>query len=228
MKQYNPLTADANLSDLLGQLKQNIFTTLNCHAHATVISFDPIKQTITATVNYKKTVYISQAPGQLPTPTAVSYSPITNCPVFFLPGFTSPILPGMQTLIAFNDRDMDNYLAAQVVTTSQTGRQHSFSDAFAFVGMGVPSAPLSNFDMLRVAMTYQGTKVGVSSAGVLLQAHGIKLSTALTSLVSALTAFMTACEGSVVDPVLVTAATAAFAAINAAKLEIVAPTGVLE
>jgi hypothetical protein len=228
MRPYNPLTADANLADLLGQLKQDIFTTLNCHAHITVTSFDSAKQTITGTVNYKKTVYVSQAPGQLPTPTAVEYSPIANCPVFFLPGFTSPILPGMQALIAFNDRDMDNYLAAQVVTTSQTGRAHSFSDGFAFVGMNVPSAPLSNFDMMRVAMNYQGAKVGVSSAGVLIQSNGIKLSTALTSLADALTTFMTACEGSMVDPVLVAAATAAFTAINLAKAQIVAPTGVLE
>jgi hypothetical protein len=225
MLPYNTLSADAGLCDLLDQLKRNIFLTLNCHAHVTVTSFDPLTQTISATVNYQKTIFESSSPGQTPVGKAVNFAPIINFPVYFLQGdggsFTAPVSPGDQAMVAFNDRDMDNYLAASVVTTSNTGRSHSFSDGFAFVGVNPLKMALSNFDMLRVLMQYQGAKVGCSNMGVLIKSGDVTLKQGLDALSTALTNFMTALTTSNLS----SQAAMAFTEIEAAKAQI---DGVLE
>lgn len=221
---YNALPADANLDDLLEQLKRDIFLTLNCHAHATVQSFDPSNQTITATINYQKTIFISNQPGQLPVPTAVSYPIVVGCPVYFPQGggasLTLPVAKGDQCVIGFNDRDMDNYLAASVIGPCNTARAHSFSDAFAFVGLNPLRKALSNFDMARALLQYQGAKVGCSENGVLIQANSVKLSTAISDLVTAVNTFMegivTAGTPSPTSPVLWSGLLGLAASANAA------------
>jgi hypothetical protein len=66
---------------------------MNCHAIATIQSFDPTKQTASATVNYKKTYFKPDTAGVY-RPVLVDYPQLIDCPVIFLGGgVLSPDLP---------------------------------------------------------------------------------------------------------------------------------------
>lgn len=161
----NPKVTEPNLSDLLGLLKKDILLSLFCHAIGTVQSFNSAKQTVTATINYKKTYLRQDQAGQF-NPVLVDYPILLDVPVVILGGgnanLTFPIAQGDECLILFNDRDIDNWFQSGQVGPVASNRLHSFSDGFALIGVRSLARSLAGYDTSRAVLANGTTLVGVS------------------------------------------------------------------
>lgn len=222
--QLNAVPTDPNLSDLLNLLKKEIFIDLNCHHLATVQSFNPGNQTITATINYSKTIFQLNAQTQLYDPIQIAYPLLIDMPAIVLGGggfnVTFPISQGDQCVVMFNDRSIDNWLQSGQTGPLNSSRTHSFSDGMVLVGLnyltGANSTGLTNFDSARAVLRNKGgtTGVGVGATNVKIfnETNGA-LGPNFMAFFTAFTTFMTACEGSSTDPTLAAAASAFVAAM---------------
>jgi hypothetical protein len=147
--QQNLIPNEPELKDLLALHKKDIFLSMNCHAIATIQSFDPTKQTASATVNYKKTYFKPDTAGVY-RPVLVDYPQLIDCPVIFLGGggsvLTFPVAAGDECLVMFNDRDMDKWFQGASSSAVATPRLHSFSDAIIMVGLRSLANSVEDFD----------------------------------------------------------------------------------
>lgn len=183
----NPKVTEPNLSDLLGLLKKDILLSLFCHAIGTVQSFDSAKQTVTATINYKKTYLRQDQAGQF-NPVLVDYPILLDVPVVILGGgnanLTFPIAQGDECLILFNDRDIDNWFQSGQVGPVASNRLHSFSDGFALIGVRSLARSLAGYDTSRAVLANGTTLVGVSASKVKIANALHTLNGLLQSLIS--------------------------------------------
>lgn len=211
-----------NLSDALNLLKTEIFLSFNCHALATISSFDPARQVATATMNYTKTfIRLNSATGQYG-PVQVTYPPIVDCPVIFLGGsngyLTFPISVGDECLVLFNDRDIDNWFIGQPVGEVNTSRMHSFTDGIILVGIRSQPKALPSVDAGRAVLgDLRGAKVGVGASGgtqVLIRNNDTTLNTLLQTLITDINALVTA----VAAITVVTSGTPSGTPVNAAAI----------
>lgn len=150
------LLTDPKLADVLAEVQRGVKLWLNCHHLATIQSFDPVKQTATATINYKRSVQtLDTTTGRYST-SLVDYPILSDCPVFYpfggSGGFTYPLQKGDQCMVAFNDRDMDNWFSGALPGDLDSHRLHSFSDALIFVGVRPETNPIKDFDTSRPAL----------------------------------------------------------------------------
>jgi hypothetical protein len=152
MKQPKIINTQPSLKDLLDAHKKDIFFTMNCHAIATIQSFDKETQTCVAKINYDKMFFERQTDGsyrQVPKP----YPILTDVPVVFLSGglsgLTLPVKAGDQALIMFNDRDFGNWFEGASSGFVPSLRMHSMSDGIALVGLFRKTNRLANFDELN-------------------------------------------------------------------------------
>ncbi len=233
--QQTTAVSETALSDVLNLLKKEIFLDLNCHHLGTIQSFDSDKQTATATVNYPKTFFKFNVATNLYDAVQINYPLLIDMPAIILGGgnsnLTFPITQGDQCLILFNDRSIDNWFQSGQVSPLNSPRAHSFSDGIVLVGlnylMGSSATKLTDYDTERAVLRNGTTGVGVGEEQVLIynETNG-HLGASFTAFFTALQVFMTACEGSVTDPVLASAATA----FSTAMLVPVAPvlTGPIE
>lgn len=157
---------DPDMADVLELYKKETMLAINCCHVGTVQSFDPSKQTVTATVNYKRTYFDRKADGTY-IPVLQSYPLIIDCPVVGIrggtAGLTMPIAVGDECLLIFNDRSIDAWFASGQIQGTSSSRLHSFSDAFALVGVRSSPNALSDYDANR-AVLYKGeTKVAVGT-----------------------------------------------------------------
>lgn len=197
---------DHSLTDLLDMFKRDIFLNLNCHAIAKINTFDPVKQTVTASISYKKT-YFTSNPAVKGTyiPTNVDYPLLLDVPIIVLGGggstLTFPIQPGTQCLVLFNDRDIDNWFASggQVLPNNSL-RLHSLSDGIALIGLN--PIPLENYDMTRAILKYKlGAEVGVGPVQVRIANQLTTLNTVIQQLVTALTSTFNAIQTATTTPI---------------------------
>ena len=214
--------SDPTMKDLLDLHEKQVLLNTFCHHIGTIQSFDSDKQVATATVNYKKTYFaLNKSTGQYD-PTLVDYPLMVDCPVICLGGgdgsLTFPIEQGDECLILFNDRDIDNWFKGSSTSGVATPRYHSSSDGIIIVGVRSLANVLEDYDEDRVVLQYGTTQVALGESQIKLsnQSNGT-LGQAMTELLTALTTFMSACEGSP-DPVLAAAA-AAFSSSAEAAIE---------
>ena len=102
----------------IAALKNGIFSSLHCALPGTVESFDP----------ERGTAAVRPMAASLSLPLPLLY----DVPVY-LPE-PREISPGAGCLLIFADRDIDAWLEGRDETGPASGRLHSLSDAFAFVG----------------------------------------------------------------------------------------------
>lgn len=186
----NRKKVDPGLSDLLQLFKKDIFLNMNCHALATVQSFDPDQQTVTATVNYKK-VFSEKQPDNTYKNVLVDYPILMDAPVIIMGGgpwkLTFPIAAGDECLILFNDRDMDNWFASGQSLAPATQRLHSFSDGIALIGVNSLSnvLPEGIYDTTRtVIKNYTGgAMIGIGETLVKIANETTTLNTLLQLLI---------------------------------------------
>ena len=112
---------EENRHDELQALKQDILSSLHCALPGTVVSFDA--ETQTAVIQ----------PG-------VSGMPLLrDVPVFMPVSFE--VNPGDSCLVLFADCDIDAWLETGEAEVPASGRMHSLSDGFAFVGFRTREIP---------------------------------------------------------------------------------------
>jgi hypothetical protein len=211
--QQNAVPNDPSLADLLNLLKREIFLDLNCHHLATVQSFNSVNQTVTATINYTKTIFQLDDTSKLYVPIQISYPIMVDMPVIVLGGgktnLTFPIVQGDQCVILFNDRNIDNWFSSGQPGPVANPRAHSFADGLALIGLNSLNTSIQDYDTLRAVLRNGTTGVGVGASKVkIFNAVNGSLGIALSSLLTALNTFMTAAATSTTDPVLAAAATA--------------------
>lgn len=146
-----------DMKALLDLFKVDVLQSINCHAVAKVQSFDPDDQTLTATINYKKSLN-----GKL-----LDYPVLVDCPVVILSGgtaaLTMPIAANDDCLILFNDRDIDLWFSSGQVGELASQRLHSFSDAIALVGLKSTLNSLDDYDSDRAVLRNDEAKIAVGA-----------------------------------------------------------------
>lgn len=191
----NQVVADPSLKDLLDLLKKDIFLSLSAHHIAAVQSFDPVKQTVSATILYKKTFMKFNPVANIYEPLLVDYPILVDCPVIFLGGgtcsLTFPIAQGDECLILFNDRALDTWFQGGQSKALPSGRLHSFSDGIALVGLRSLAHSLPSVDANRAVLQNGTTMVGVGADKVKVANQTTTLNTLLQSLVTAIKAITT-------------------------------------
>ncbi len=164
----NLIPNEPELKDLLDLHKKDIFLGLNCHAIATIQSFDPTQQTASATVNYKKTYFKPNAQGVYRA-TLVDYPQLIDCPVLCLGGGAGslrfPIAAGDECLVLFNDRDLDVWFQGSSSSAVATPRLHSFSDAIIIVGIRSLANVLTDYDSVNPQIKAGGLTATFRIAG---------------------------------------------------------------
>lgn len=187
--EFNKTVADPNLSDLLALFKRDIMLSINCHAIATVQSFNPENQTVTATINYKKTAFQVNQSGAYVSSLS-DYAQLVDCPVIVLGGgpasLSFPIRQGDECLILFNDRDIDNWFNGGPPIGVNTPVLHSFSDAIALVGLRSKPNALSDYDSQNVVLRNGTTLVSIGESLIKIANSTTTLNTLLQSLISTL------------------------------------------
>lgn len=203
-------TVDPSLKDLLDLQAKQIKLDFNCHAIATVQSFDSDNQTVTATINYRKTRFVTNSDETF-VPVLKAYPIIIDAPAVVLTGgafsLKMPITKGDTCIVLFNDRDMDNWFTGAVNAPNASGRLHSFADAMVLVGVRSLANSLSGYEDGKVVLG-DGTddlKLGGGLAGLY---HGttlveldskVKIANATRNLNTVLQSLITAIEGLIID-----------------------------
>lgn len=181
---FNRQLNEPDLSDLLKALKRDVLQTLNCHALATVQSFDSAANTVVAKINYQQTYLQKDSTGYKQV--YVDYPILIDVPVIFLCGGTSsltfPVTQGDQCLILFNDRSISKWTAGARTGPTGSTRLHSLADGIALIGLN----PVSDYDADHALLRYGNTKVGVSETKVLIENETRNLKTLLTNLTTAI------------------------------------------
>lgn len=200
--------------DTLALFRKDLFLSLNCHAIATVESFNASKQTCEATVVYKRSILQAQEDGTYST-VLVDFPLLVDVPVLILGGsdsylsFPTESLVGTDALILFNDRDINNWFEGANGKGCQSPRLHSFGDGIAIVGLRSKANSIS----------YEEAKVVLKNAGAALKI-GTKfniqnemaslytvLNTLLTDMITVFTAMSSATPPTVVAAIATPSAT---------------------
>ena len=99
-------------------LKRDFFSSLHCALPGKILSFDSETQT----AEIQPAVKLG----------SLTYPPLSGVPVFMPVPFE--VNPGDACLLVFADFDIDAWLSSGEAEDPVSGRMHSLSDAFAFVG----------------------------------------------------------------------------------------------
>lgn len=185
----NRIRTDYTIKDMLDLYFDNAMMDFNCHALATIQSFDPAKQTVTATINYKKTEFEANANGVY-SKVLVDYPILLDCPAIVLSGgnacLTMPIAKGDTCVILFNDRDIDNWFQSGQSTALQTSRLHSLADGIALVGLRSLKNSIQDYDPDRAVLRNGTTKIGVGADKITIANQLYNLNTLLQQLLTQL------------------------------------------
>lgn len=183
--------ANPNLSTLLGALKLDVQTSINCHAIGTITSItknaDNGMLTANATINYSQTYTDRNTDGTYSTKLA-PYPQLVECPLIVMGGgsvaLTFPVSVGDQCLVMFNDKDLSNWFAGARTGGAATARQHSLSDGLILVGFQT----VDEYDADHALMTNGNAELGIQADGGLVRIANAMttLNTLLGDLVSAI------------------------------------------
>ena len=118
----------------LQALKRDIFESLHCALPGIVESFDAESQTavIRPAVKHRLVSSRAERSGAEGSPSSVSLPLLRDVPVFMPVPFE--VHEGDACLLVFADRDIDRWFETGEPSVPPSGRMHSLSDGFAFVG----------------------------------------------------------------------------------------------
>ena len=118
----------------LQALKQEILESLHCALPGIVESYDSETQTavIRPAVKHRLVSSRAERSGAEGSPSSVSLPLLRDVPVFMPVQFE--VNPGDACLVIFADRDIDAWFRTGEAEEPPSGRMHSLSDGFAFVG----------------------------------------------------------------------------------------------
>ena len=125
---------EENRHEELQALKQDILSSLHCALPGTVVSFDAESQTavVQPAVKHRPVSSRAERSGVEGSPSSLFLPLLRDVPVFMPVSFE--INPGDACLVIFADCDIDAWFENGEVEVPASGRMHSLSDGFAFVG----------------------------------------------------------------------------------------------
>lgn len=151
----NTLSLDPGLTTLFQEVIRRVMISLNCHHIAVVQSFNSDRQTVTASIAYKKTVNGKQ----------VEYPLLVDCPAVVLRGgsasLTMPIKQGDTCVMMFNDRGIDGWFQTGQIGPLPILRLHSLADGIALIGISSLLNPIQDYDPDRAVLRNGTAKIGV-------------------------------------------------------------------
>lgn len=154
------LIAPPTLTTVLQQLKNDIFTTFNCHRVGIIQKFDSV--TCTAQIQIVDKLTNATYNGI----TYVDFPILQDVPVF-MPinidkGFTYPIIEGQtECLICFNDRDISNWFENGQIQIPNSQRTHNLSDGLAIIGFRSLLNKIQNYNSNATEMRYEETIISL-------------------------------------------------------------------
>ena len=155
------LTSEPSLINLVEAIRENIFSTLNCHAIGKIESFDSVNQTANISILYQRKVENFEE-----TNSREDYPLLIDVPLIVLGGgkgsIRFPIETGDNCILFFNDRDIDNWYSSGAKTPLASNRKHSFSDALALIGPKSLANTFSDYDKNRTELVHDKTQVSLS------------------------------------------------------------------
>lgn len=155
------LTSEPSLINLVEAIRENIFSTLNCHAIGKIESFDSANQTANISILYQRKVENFEE-----TNLRDDYPLLIDVPLIVLGGgkgsIRFPIETGDNCILFFNDRDIDNWYSSGAKTPLASNRKHSFSDALALIGPKSLANTFSDYDKTRTEFVHDKTKISLS------------------------------------------------------------------
>jgi len=180
---------EPSLFDVLFNLKQDILATMNCVLPGVIQSFDPATCTATVQPLPQKMMFDG---------TIVSRPVLIDCPVLFPAGggaqMTFPVAAGDPCLVLFSDRRIDEILLNGSQSVPGDGRMHDLSDGFVLVGFTPLNSSQLPIPQNQVTISYQGTSLIISAAGVTWTGTGgaeIELESGIVTLKNMTTTLMT-------------------------------------
>jgi len=200
--------AKPNLTDILQELKLDIFNSFNCHRVGIINGFSSGNQT--ADIELVDKAIISTSKGNL----LKDFPILKECPVFVNKGssggFTRPVIIGDYCLVLFNDRDIENWFNNGGSNEPASSRTHNLTDCLVIPGFFSDSASLGDYNNAAAEMNFQGTKISLDSkVGISNSSKSLK--TLIEQLIDAIIALQ------VVGNLSITPATAT--ALNQAKTD---------
>ena len=132
---------EENRYEELQALKQNILSSLHCALPGTVVSYDAESQTAVIQPAVKRRA--EQRDGFARSVSGRNYRTVPDVPLpllrdvpVFMP-VSFEVNPGDACLVIFADCDIDAWFESGDTEVPESGRMHSLSDGFAFVGFKV-------------------------------------------------------------------------------------------
>lgn len=141
------------LASVLALHKDDVMYSVNCHQVGEIVSFNPTTQTAEVQIKMQRTVK-----GEIK-----DYPVLIDCPCVVLGGgegrITFPISAGDSCLVLFNDKDIDNWYAGGQKMPPRSQRLHSFSDAFALVGIRNRQNQITDYLADGTELKYGGSTI---------------------------------------------------------------------
>lgn len=157
-KQVNP----PDLSDVLKNLKTDIFNTLNCVNIGIIEGFDTSNQTANVRLALKRvqeikadgTRVFQERPVLLQLPVVIMFGAASY--------ITFPIAAGDECLVLFNDRQIDSWFTNGGVSTPDIARAHDVSDGFALVGVKSLQNSILSYLENGIRLSHPGARIDMT------------------------------------------------------------------
>lgn len=188
--------------DINHMLKNNIFSTLNCHNIGRILEFDPKTQTCTVEM-----LQVKQYNAKTFKP-----APITNVPLIILgtknANITFPDPVGTICVLIFMDRNMDSFMETEESYVPSTTRMHDFTDCIALCTFKTLANPITNYDDDAISLVNTGLADEVENTTSLkvypnlmevLTNGKVKIANDTQSLAKLMQDFLSACAAMAID-----------------------------
>lgn len=149
------------LSTVIKEFNEYATNNVNCVKIGTIKAFDPLTQTATILIAFKKILYVNSRSLDVngnPLQEFVDYPLLVNCPIFTYTGGQSyinmPVTIEDSCLVLFNDMDIDNWFNQGNGQILNTYRTHDISDGFAIVGFRNNLNKISDFLSSGIKIQY--------------------------------------------------------------------------
>ena len=136
--------SNPNLTDVLQELKADIFNNFNSHRIGKISKIDASNQTAEVELVDKPVIPTSNGDK------LTTFPLLVDCPVYVnkssAGGFTRPITEGEYCLVLFNDRDIDNWFDNGGINQPASKRTHNLTDGLVIAGFFPTSNSIGDYN----------------------------------------------------------------------------------
>jgi hypothetical protein len=150
--QLPKMVAPQTLDQVLDPFADYLRSTFNCHRVGIIQSFNATTQR--AVVQLVDVLRKTTVQGQQ----LITPAPLVQVPVAINygsnGGLNFPIKAGLECLVFFNDRDLENWKETGAIGVPKTYRMHDMADGVCYVGIKSNPKAIASYDNATVGITY--------------------------------------------------------------------------